>query len=176
MKISIREIIIEGTAPEIKGLFSSSQELTAEIVNTCSAATATATETKETDPKPEETEKVTAPAAEPADAPAAAPAEEEEAKPKAATPAEGKISNEDVREAMEKVRLKFEYGTPAPGEDKGPNEEMDETIHKALTKAFKQAAKACGSDKPSTLDEDKRADFINTIRNLSIVDGQFIPF
>lgn len=173
MKILIKEIVIEGTTPEIKGLFSS-QELHTELQKFDTLIRKESEESKEV-PAPEVINfnddeppfELSKKAEEPEPTPAPTPE----------APKEKKLTNEDIREAMEKVRNKFEYGTPAAGEDKGPNEEMDAKLHKQLTGLFKDAAKRLGSDKPSTLPEDKREDFIKAINDIQMnEDGTITPF
>lgn len=71
----------------------------------------------------------------------------------------------DVREAMHRTRQRIE------GEDYKENPgEGYEKWHKKLTSIFKNIAAELGSDKPSTLPEDKRANFISQCDEI-ITDG-----
>ena len=94
------------------------------------------------------------------------PAQQEpEAKQKeAANP----LTEEDVRAAMHRTRQRIE------GEDykDNPTSEQYQKYHKPLTAQFKNIASLLGSDKPSTLPEDKRAVFIKQCEELKIMkDG-----
>lgn len=95
---------------------------------------------------------------------AAAPAA---AAPGDAAPAEGKaLTVEDVREAMRRARVRIE------GEDWETNTtgEGYTKYHRQLNATFKNIAALLGSDKPSTLSEDKFASFIKQCDEL-IVDA-----
>lgn len=175
MKITIEKIIIEGGPVEIKGLFTS-EELANELTrHTQAKPQPEVIHFNSEDDTPENAE--TAPAA----------TTETEAKPVAPaptseTPAEGAekkekaITKEDIRAAMEAVRNKFEYGTPALGEAKGPNAEPDQQIHKNLTTLFKDTARRLGSERPSALPEEKRAEFIELINHFELHDDTIAPF
>lgn len=170
MKITIEKIIIEGEIPEIKGLFSS-EELTKGLtqhVKIQQPKTDDSAPKLQPKPKPEAKQQET-----PVEQPAP---KVEAAAPKVEAAAQKEITNEDIRAAMERVRNKLEYGTPAPGEDKGPNEEADTTIHRDLTALFKDTAKRLGADKPSTLPQEKRAEFIEAINTFELHDGAVVPF
>ena len=66
------------------------------------------------------------------------------------------LTEEDVREAMHKVRQRIE------GENYKENTDSEnyKKYHRVLTQTFKNISALLGSDKPSTLPADKRADFI----------------
>ena len=121
-------------------------------------------------PEPAESEKP-APAPEPV-APApepAAPAPEP-----APTPAQAKeLTAEDVRDAIDRTRRRFE------GEDYAQNTDTEEykRYHKALTALFKQSAMAlAGVTKPSLLPPDKIADFIADCEAITLDEnGNLIP-
>lgn len=115
-----------------------------------------AAEAPDNEPEPQAQE--AAPAAD------AAP-ETEEPQPEA--PAEGKaLTVEDVREAMRRARVRIE------GEDWETNTtgEGYTKYHRQLNATFKNIAALLGSDKPSTLSEDKFASFIKQCDEL-IVDA-----
>lgn len=99
---------------------------------------------------------------------AEAPANEPEAE-EAAAPAEGKaLTVEDVREAMRRARVRIE------GEDWETNTtgEGYTKYHRQLNATFKNIAALLGSDKPSTLSEDKFASFIKQCDELIVgADG-----
>lgn len=78
------------------------------------------------------------------------------------------LTEEDVRAAMHRTRQRIE------GEDykDNPTGEMYQKYHKPLTAQFKNIAALLGSDKPSTLPEDKREQFIKQCDELKIMkDG-----
>lgn len=85
-------------------------------------------------------------------------------------------SIEDVRAAMQAVRDRLEYGTPEEGQAKGPATEADQSIHRQLTKTFKEISKTLGADKPSELPNSQYGEFINRIGGLSVYDGNVVPF
>lgn len=85
-------------------------------------------------------------------------------------------SIEDVRAAMQAVRDRLEYGTPEEGQAKGPATEADQSIHRQLTKTFKEISKTLGADKPSELPNSQYGEFINRIGGLSVFDGNIVPF
>ena len=111
-----------------------------------------------------------APAEESAQAQEAAPAADaapETEEPQPETQAEGKaLTVEDVREAMRRARVRIE------GEDWETNTtgEGYTKYHRQLNATFKNIAALLGSDKPSTLSEDKFASFIKQCDEL-IVDA-----
>lgn len=121
-------------------------------------------------PEPAESDKP-APAPEPV-APApepAAPAPEP-----APTPAQAKeLTAEDVRDAIDRTRRRFE------GEDYAQNTDTEEykRYHKALTALFKQSAMVlAGVTKPSLLPPDKIADFIADCDGITMDEnGDLIP-
>ena len=87
--------------------------------------------------------------------------------PASEQPAEGKaLTVEDVREAMRRARVRIE------GEDWETNTtgEGYTKYHRQLNATFKNIAALLGSDKPSTLSEDKFASFIKQCDEL-IVDA-----
>ena len=111
-----------------------------------------------------------APAEESAQAQEAAPAadaapETEEPQPEAQAEGEA-LTVEDVREAMRRARVRIE------GEDWETNTtgEGYTKYHRQLNATFKNIAALLGSDKPSTLSEDKFASFIKQCDEL-IVDA-----
>lgn len=75
-------------------------------------------------------------------------------------------TEEDVRAAMHRTRQRIE------GEDykEHTDSEMYQKYHKPLTAQFKNISALLGSDKPSTLPEDKRADFIKQCEELKIME------
>ena len=83
---------------------------------------------------------------------------------------------EDVRKAMHEARLKIE------GADYETNQQGEGYVkyHKPLSKEFVSIAKLLGSDKPSALPAERRAEFINDCRSLVIKSdgtiGREIPF
>lgn len=85
-------------------------------------------------------------------------------------------SIEDVRAAMQAVRDRLEYGTPEEGQSKGPATEADQSIHRQLTKTFKEISKTLGANKPSELPNSQYGEFINRIGGLSVYDGNVVPF
>ena len=118
----------------------------------------------EPEPQAEEAE---APAGDSAEAPASEqPAAEA---PSDAAPAEVKaLTVEDVREAMRRARVRIE------GEDWETNTtgEGYTKYHRQLNATFKNIAALFGSDKPSTLSEDKFASFIEQCDELIVgADG-----
>lgn len=86
-------------------------------------------------------------------------------------------TTQDVRNAMQATRDRLEFGTPAPGADKGPNAEADDEIHRALTKEFKAIAHSIGGCKPSELPEEQRQEFIDRLATLQVnADKTITPF
>lgn len=78
------------------------------------------------------------------------------------------LTEEDVRAAMHRTRQRIE------GEDykDNPTSEQYQKYHKPLTAQFRNIAALLGSDKPSTLPEDKREAFIKQCEELKIMkDG-----
>lgn len=143
-----------------------------------------------------ETVRLIARASQPAEAkPAEAPAKPAEKKQEAEAPAKPAPKMEvadpleipepvtlptaqDVREAMQKVRNKFEYGECAEGEEKGSNETPDSTIHKALTRLFKEMAQELEPGKvPSELTGENKAIFIERTKGITLIEGDLVaPF
>lgn len=86
------------------------------------------------------------------------------------------LTEEDVRAAMHRTRLRIE------GEDyrDNPTSEQSQKYHKPLTAQFKNMAALLGADKPSALPEDKRATFIKQCEELKIMEdgtiGTDCPF
>ena len=80
--------------------------------------------------------------------------------------ADRELTEEDVREAMHKVRQRIE------GENYKENTDSEnyKKYHRVLTQTFKNISALLGSDKPSTLPADKRADFISEINALVVND------
>ena len=118
------------------------------------------TQAAEEPAKEPEAEEAAAPAGDSAEAPASE-------QPAAEAPAEGKaLTVEDVREAMRRARVRIE------GEDWETNTtgEGYTKYHRQLNATFKNIAALLGSDKPSTLSEDKFASFIKQCDEL-IVDA-----
>ena len=76
------------------------------------------------------------------------------------------LTEEDVREAMHKVRQRIE------GENYKENTDSEnyKKYHRVLTQTFMNISALLGSDKPSTLPADKRADFISEINALVVND------
>ena len=102
-----------------------------------------------------------------AEAPATdAPVEEETPadQPEAEAEANRELTEEDVREAMHKVRQRIE------GENYKENTDSEnyKKYHRVLTQTFKNISALLGSDKPSTLPADQRAAFINEINALVV--------
>ena len=97
-----------------------------------------------------------------ADAPGDQPEPEAEAAPANDAPKE--LTEEDVREAMHLVRQRIE------GENYKENTDSEayKKYHRVLTQTFKNISALLGSDKPSTLPADKRADFISEINALIV--------
>ena len=90
----------------------------------------------------------------------------------APTPAK-ELTAEDVRDAIDRTRRRFE------GEDYAQNTDTEEykRYHKALTALFKQSAMAlAGVTKPSLLPPDKIADFIADCEGITMDEnGNLIP-
>ena len=110
-----------------------------------------------------------------AEAPTETPANEPqpeapaEAAPADEAPAEAKeLTEEDVREAMRRARVRIE------GEDWETNtaDEKRNTLHRQLNATFKNIAALLGSDKPSTLPADQRASFIKQCDELILKNGE----
>ncbi len=82
-------------------------------------------------------------------------ADNQEAAPEPA-PASQELTEEDVREAMNRARCRIE------GEDWKDNTDGDlyKKYHRQLNATFKNISALLGADKPSALPADKRADFI----------------
>ena len=74
------------------------------------------------------------------------------------------LTEEDIRSAMHRTRQRFE------GDNYKENTESEyyKKYHRQLTGIFKQIAAVLGSDKPSTLPAEKRADFIRECDELVI--------
>lgn len=89
-----------------------------------------------------------------------------EPEPEAEDPGKEELTEEDVREAMDRTRRRIE------GEDYKENTagELYKKYHKQLTATFKNISALLGSDKPSALPADKRADFINECDLLDVND------
>lgn len=113
---------------------------------------------KENEPKPEAAGDCVEETHDPEPEPEAAPAED---------PGPKDLTEEDVREAMDRCRKRIE------GEDYKENTagELYKKYHKQLTATFKNISALLGSDKPSALPADKRADFISEC-DLLIVDDK----
>lgn len=90
------------------------------------------------------------------------PADQPEPQPEAEAEANRELTEEDVREAMHKVRQRIE------GENYKENTDSEnyKKYHRVLTQTFKNISALLGSDKPSTLPADQRAAFINEINAL----------
>ena len=120
-----------------------------------------AAEAPANEPEPQ-AEEAAAPAGDSAETPASE-------QPAAEAPAEGKaLTVEDVREAMRRARVRIE------GEDWETNTtgEGYTKYHRQLNATFKNIAALLGSDKPSTLSEDKFASFIKQCDELIVgADG-----
>lgn len=98
-----------------------------------------------------------------------APTDQPEPQPEPEAEAENanrELTEEDVREAMHKVRQRIE------GENYKENTDSEnyKKYHRVLTQTFKNISALLGSDKPSTLPADKRADFISEINALVVND------
>ena len=89
-----------------------------------------------------------------------------EPEPEAEDPGKKELTEEDVREAMDRTRRRIE------GEDYKENTagELYKKYHKQLTATFKNISALLGSDKPSALPADKRADFISECDLLIVND------
>ena len=94
------------------------------------------------------------------------PTDQPEPQPEAEAEANRELTEEDVREAMHKVRQRIE------GENYKENTDSEnyKKYHRVLTQTFKNISALLGSDKPSTLPADKRADFISEINALVVND------
>ena len=94
------------------------------------------------------------------------PADQPEPQPEAEAETNRELTEEDVREAMHKVRQRIE------GENYKENTDSEnyKKYHRVLTQTFKNISALLGSDKPSTLPADKRADFISEINALVVND------
>jgi len=94
------------------------------------------------------------------------PTDQPEPQPEAEAEAEAnrELTEEDVREAMHKVRQRIE------GENYKENTDSEnyKKYHRVLTQTFKNISALLGSDKPSTLPADQRAAFINEINALVV--------
>lgn len=79
-------------------------------------------------------------------------------------------SEQDVRDAMHRTRQRIE------GEDYKNNTDSEgyQKYHKQLTSQFKMIAAFLGSDKPSTLEPEKRQSFIEQCDELIVEDGKVI--
>ncbi len=89
-----------------------------------------------------------------------------EPEPETEDPGKKELTEEDVREAMDRTRRRIE------GEDYKENTagELYKKYHKQLTATFKNISALLGSDKPSALPADKRADFISECDLLIVND------
>lgn len=89
-----------------------------------------------------------------------------EPEPETEDPDKKELTEEDVREAMDRTRRRIE------GEDYKENTagELYKKYHKQLTATFKNISALLGSDKPSALPADKRADFIRECDLLIVND------
>lgn len=92
------------------------------------------------------------------------PTDHPEPQPEAEAVANRELTEEDVREAMHKVRQRIE------GENYKENTDSEnyKKYHRVLTQTFKNISALLGSDKPSTLPADQRAAFINEINALVV--------
>ena len=92
------------------------------------------------------------------------PTNQPEPQPEAEAEANRELTEEDVREAMHKVRQRIE------GENYKENTDSEnyKKYHRVLTQTFKNISALLGSDKPSTLPADQRAAFINEINALVV--------
>lgn len=128
-------------------------------------------------PEPAESEKPAPASEKPTPAPepvAPAPEPAAPAPEPAPTPAQAKeLTAEDVRDAIDRTRRRFE------GEDYAQSTDTEEykRYHKALTALFKQSAMAlAGVTKPSLLPPDKIADFIADCEGITMDEnGNLIP-
>lgn len=84
------------------------------------------------------------------------PADQPEPQAEAEAETNRELTEEDVREAMHKVRQRIE------GENYKENTDSEnyKKYHRVLTQTFKNISALLGADKPSALPADKRADFI----------------
>ena len=92
------------------------------------------------------------------------PADQPEPQPEAEAETNRELTEEDVREAMHKVRQRIE------GENYKENTDSEnyKKYHRVLTQTFKNISALLGSDKPSTLPADQRAAFISEINALVV--------
>lgn len=92
------------------------------------------------------------------------PADQTEPQPEAEAETNRELTEEDVREAMHKVRQRIE------GENYKENTDSEnyKKYHRVLTQTFKNISALLGSDKPSTLPADQRAAFISEINALVV--------
>ena len=92
------------------------------------------------------------------------PTDQPEPQPEAEAETNRELTEEDVREAMRKVRQRIE------GENYKENTDSEnyKKYHRVLTQTFKNISALLGSDKPSTLPADQRAAFINEINALVV--------
>lgn len=92
------------------------------------------------------------------------PTDQPEPQPEAEAETNRELTEEDVREAMHKVRQRIE------GENYKENTDSEnyKKYHRVLTQTFKNISALLGSDKPSTLPADQRAAFINEINALVV--------
>ena len=92
------------------------------------------------------------------------PADQPEPQPEAEAETNRELTEEDVREAMHKVRQRIE------GENYKENTDSEnyKKYHRVLAQTFKNISALLGSDKPSTLPADQRAAFINEINALVV--------
>ena len=92
------------------------------------------------------------------------PADQPEPQAEAEAETNRELTEEDVREAMHKVRQRIE------GENYKENTDSEnyKKYHRVLTQTFKNISALLGSDKPSTLPADQRAAFINEINALVV--------
>ena len=90
------------------------------------------------------------------------PTDQPEPQPEAEAEANRELTEEDVREAMHKVRQRIE------GENYKENTDSEnyKKYHRVLTQTFKNISALLGSDKP--LPADQRAAFINEINALVV--------
>ena len=92
------------------------------------------------------------------------PTDQPKPQPEVEAEANRELTEEDVREAMHKVRQRIE------GENYKENTDSEnyKKYHRVLTQTFKNISALLGSDKPSTLPADQRAAFINEINALVV--------
>ena len=92
------------------------------------------------------------------------PTDQPKPQPEVEAEANRELTEEDVREAMHKVRQRIE------GENYKENTDSEnyKKYHRVLTQTFKSISALLGSDKPSTLPADQRAAFINEINALVV--------